>query len=73
MQPGLSLCQPIDLAVRFALRELPAKCRPRTQLKLGYHGFSPAWGKSFILTPGRLDSLIYINWQRDGGCRKEIS
>jgi len=36
-QPVFSLGQPIDLAVRFALRELPAKCRSRTQLSLGYH------------------------------------
>ncbi|MEH2543746.1 hypothetical protein V1283_000391 [Bradyrhizobium sp. AZCC 2262] len=36
-QPFFSLGQPIDLAARFALRELPAKCRPQAQLSLGDH------------------------------------
>ena len=42
-QPIFSLGQPIDLAVRFAASELPAKCRP-DQLKLVDHAVSPAKG-----------------------------
>ena len=43
-QPIFSLGQPIDLAVRFAARKLPAKRRPRVQLELVDHAVSPAWG-----------------------------
>jgi hypothetical protein len=59
-QPVLCLGQPINLAARFAPRELPAKCRPPTQLQATCHRHPLPWVELHADPQAGATSLIQV-------------